>query len=473
LILIPSITTATIPPHDACLNPNDDPTTLHTEWFPTITSIQYEGPSSTNPLSYKYYNPDEVIMGKKMKDWLKFSLAFWHTMRGDGSDPFGSPTKSWPWEEGASSLDPVIMAKRRLRVFFEIVKKLGVEYWCFHDRDISPEGSSLQESNRMMDDIVQYAKVEQEKAGARVLWGTAQLFKHPRYAQGGATSPNATVFAHAAAQVTKAMEATKYLGGDGYVFWGGREGYSTLLNTDLKLELDNLARFMKMAVQYAKSIGFTGQLLLEPKPQEPTKHQYDYDVSTTSAFLLRYGLQDHFKINVECNHATLSGHSCQHELQMASIYGMLGSLDANSGDPQTGWDTDQFLTDPKEATLVAAVILKQGGLAGGVNFDAKLRRESTDPLDLFYGHIGGIDALARGLRNAARMIEEGVMDGMVEERYSSWRETELGREIVGEKIGFKELAAAAVVVGGEEKEEEGVKSGREELFEMWLNRYVV
>ncbi|KAF5183854.1 Xylose isomerase [Thalictrum thalictroides] len=372
------------------------------EFFPGIPKIKYEGPSSKNPLSYKWYNAEEEILGKKMKDWMRFSVAFWHTFRGTGLDPFGVQTKFWPWEDGTNS---VAMAKRRMRANFEFLNKLGVDYWCFHDRDIAPDGKTLEESNANLDEVVALAKELQGKK-IRPLWGTAQLFVHPRYMHGAATSSEVAVYAYAAAQVKKAIEVTHYLGGENYVFWGGREGYQTLLNTDMGREIDHLARFLQAAVAYKKKIGFNGTLLIEPKPQEPTKHQYDWDVATSIAFLQKYGLIDEFKLNVECNHATLSGHSCHHELETARINGLLGNIDANTGDPQIGWDTDQFLTDIGEATLVMLSVVRNGGIApGGFNFDAKLRRESTDVEDLFIAHISGMDTMARGLRNVAKLIE--------------------------------------------------------------------
>lgn len=349
---------------------------------------------------------------------------------------------------------------------------MQIEYWCFHDRDIAPERPSLAETNAVFDEIASYAATLQKESNVKLLWGTAQLFKHPRYAHGAATSPNATVFAFAAAQVKKAMEVTHRLGGLNYVFWGGREGYSTLLNTDMALELDNLARFMKMAVKHKKKTGFKGVLLLEPKPQEPTKHQYDWDAATTHAFLLRNKLDKEFKVNIECNHATLAGHSCIHDLTYASQYGLLGNIDANTGDPQIGWDTDQFLTDPLEATLVASVIIKQDGLApGGLNFDAKLRRESTDVADLFLAHISGMDAMARGLRNAAAMIQGGELDALKAGRYSSYKDTALGKDIVKEKVGFEDLAKW--VEKNEDPAAGGLPpSGQQELYEILLGYYV-
>uniref|UniRef100_A0A7S2T0R9 Xylose isomerase n=1 Tax=Chloropicon primus TaxID=1764295 RepID=A0A7S2T0R9_9CHLO len=378
-------------------------------FFPTIEKVVYD-PSSRAPLAFRHYNAEEEVCVKEdcraMKDWLRFSVAFWHTIRGDGSDPFGSPTKSWPWEEGEMSA--MARAKVRLRAIFEFLDKLGVEYWCFHDRDIAPEGQTLQETKANLDAIVEQAKELQEKHDKKLLWGTAQLFHHKRYINGAATSPDSRVYAYAAAMVAMAMDATKKLQGQNFVFWGGREGYQSLLNSDIKQELDQLGAFMSAAADYKEEIGFDGELLIEPKPQEPMKHQYDFDVATTANFLRMNNLEGKFKINVECNHATLSGHSCEHELRTASIQGLLGNVDINTGDPQTGWDTDQFLTDPVEATRLMLTILEQGGLGkGGLNFDAKLRRESVDVEDLFYAHISGMDAMARGLKQAAAIINDG------------------------------------------------------------------
>ncbi|KIZ04907.1 xylose isomerase [Monoraphidium neglectum] len=426
------------------------------EFFPGIPKIKYEGPKSTNPLAFRYYNAEEVISGKTMKDWLRFSVAFWHTFRGDGGDPFGSATKR---------------AFRAMHANFEFMDKLGVDLWCFHDRDIAPEGDSLEESNRNLDQVVEVALELQKGTRIRPLWGTAQLFKHPRYMHGAATSPNATVFAYAAAQVKKAMDVTQLLGGQNYVFWGGREGYQSLLNTDMALELDNLARFMRLASEYKKQVGWDATLLLEPKPQEPTKHQYDWDVATTVSFLRKYGLEKEFKINVECNHATLSGHSCEHELETARINGVLGNIDANTGDPQTGWDTDQFLVDPREATLIMLAVIRNGGLGtGGFNFDAKLRRESTALVDLFYGHISGMDALARGLRNAAALLDAGALTKLREERYASWgAKGGIGPKIIAGKVGFDDLEKFAL---SHPDPADDVGSGSQELAEILLDMHL-
>jgi xylose isomerase len=435
------------------------------EFFPNIPKIKYEGANSTNPLSFRYYNADEKVLGKPMREWLKFSVAFWHSFMGDGGDPFGSGTKSWPW---AKEQDPLQAAFKAMHANFEFMSKLGVDRWCFHDRDIAPEGADLAETNKHLDLVAEVALELQKGTNIKPLWGTAQLFKHPRYMHGAATSPNVTVFAHAAAQVKKAIEITQLLGGENYVFWGGREGYQSLLNTDMGLELDNLARFFKMAAAYKKKLGFGGTLLLEPKPQEPTKHQYDWDAATTVSFLRKYNLLDDFKLNIECNHATLSGHSCEHELETARINGVLGNIDANTGDPQTGWDTDQFLTDPREATLVMGVMLKNGGLgSGGINFDAKLRRESTTVEDLFYAHISGMDALARGLRNAAALKEAGLLDTLVAERYASWKaKGGLGEKIMKGKVGFEELEEFAL---SNPEPASTLGSGRQELAEIYLD----
>lgn len=412
------------------------------EFFPDVGAIVYKGPESRDPLSFRYYNGNEVICVKDdcrtMSAWLRFSVSFWHTFRGDGSDPFGSPTKRWPWD---ASDDPMENAKRAMRANFEFLNKLGVEYWCFHDRDIAPEGASVEESEANLIEIAAVAKALNAKHSKKILWATAQLFKHPRYMHGAATSPSAQVFAYAAAQVKATMDVAASLGASGFVFWGGREGYSSLLNTDMALEQENMALFLRLASQYKHKIGFRGKLFLEPKPQEPTKHQYDWDAATTSNFLQRHGLADAFELNIECNHATLSGHSCEHELQTASMLDLLGSVDVNSGDPQVGWDTDQFPSDVAEATRLMLVVLRQGGLShGGLNFDAKLRRESTAVEDIFFAHIAGMDTMARGLRAAARILNEGELDALVSNRYSSWKE---GIFLAKEKLSLEGLAEHA------------------------------
>jgi xylose isomerase len=433
--------------------------------FPKIPAIGYEGPRSANPLAFRYYNPDEVIEGRTLAEHLRFSIAFWHSFRGAGSDPFGPGTIVRPWERGS---DPISIAKNRLDAAFEFFIKIRAPFWCLHDRDIAPEGKSLAESNRNLDRIVAHAQSLQRATGVRLLWGTANLFSHPRYMRGAATNPDAQVFAYAAAQVKKALEVTRELGGENYVFWGGREGYETLLNTDLKREQDHLAAFLHMAVDYAKTIGFTGQFLIEPKPKEPTKHQYDFDVASGIAFLRTHGLAGHFKFNIETNHATLAGHTFQHEIEVAAAQGMLGSIDANAGDLLLGWDTDQFNTDVKELTLAMVGILKAGGLgSGGFNFDAKLRRPSIDLEDLFHAHIGGFDAYALAFKIGRRILKEGKFTDFIAERYASY-DSGYGREIETRKIGFKGLEK--LVLGG--LGEPTPRSGKQEYLENLLNTYL-
>ena len=384
------------------------------EFFKDVPEIKYEGSKSKNPLAFKYYNPDEKVGNKTMKEHLRFAVAYWHTLTGSGQDPFGAGTMIRLWDK---TTDPMEKAKMRMRANFEFIQKLGIPFYCFHDRDIAPEGDSLKETNKNLDEIVKLAKELQNATGIKLLWGTANLFSHPRYVHGASTSCNANVFAYAAAQVKKALEVTLELGGVNYVFWGGREGYETLLNTDLGLELDNLARFLKMAVDYAKEIGFKGQFLIEPKPKEPTKHQYDFDSATVMGFLKKYDLDKYFKLNIEVNHATLAYHTFQHELRLARINGMLGSIDANQGDLLLGWDTDQFPTDIYLTTLAMYEILLAGGFtSGGTNFDAKVRRASFEPVDLFYGHIAGMDAFAKGLEeclsSGALVIENKILEDL-------------------------------------------------------------
>ena len=438
---------------------------MPTTHFTKIKTIAYEGSKSTNPLSFKHYNPVEVIAGKALKDQLRFSIAYWHSFRGVGADPFGPGTIVRPWEKGK---DPVSIAKVRMDAAFEFFTKIQAPFYAFHDRDIAPEGRSLAESNRNLDKVVAHAKQLQKATGVKLLWGTANLFSNPRYMCGAATNPDAHVFAYAAAQVKKAMEVTKTLGGENYVFWGGREGYETLLNTNLKREQDHLASFLHMAVDYAKQIGFTGQFLIEPKPKEPTKHQYDFDVASGIAFLRTYGLDKYFKFNIETNHATLAGHTFQHEIEVAASAKALGSIDANAGDTLLGWDTDQFNTDVKELTLAMVSILKAGGLgSGGFNFDAKLRRPSIDPVDLFYAHIGGMDAYALAYKLALKIREDGNLEDFVSNRYASY-DSGYGSEIEKRKIGFKELEKLVLSKLGEPKP----KSGRQEYLENLINGYV-
>ncbi|HQU46737.1 MAG TPA: xylose isomerase, partial [Pirellulales bacterium] len=408
--------------------------------FADVHKIPFEGPKSKNALAFHHYHSDEVVEGKPMKDHFRFSVAYWHTFRGTGSDPFGPGTMQRPWEAASDSVEN---AQSRARVAFEFMEKLGVGFYCFHDRDVAPEGRSLAESNKNLDAVVKTLKEEQQRSGIKLLWGTANLFSNPRYMHGAATSSNADAFAYAAAQVKKALEVTKELGGANYVFWGGREGYQNLWNTDMKRELDHLARFMHMAVDYAKQIGFAGQFLFEPKPKEPTKHQYDFDAAACINFLRGYGLADHVKLNIETNHATLAGHTMHHELEYAGHQGFLGSIDANTGDLLLGWDTDQFPTDIYLTTQCMLSILKYGGLTpGGVNFDAKVRRESFEPIDLFYAHIGGMDAFARGLKIAAAIRADGQLEKLLKERYASW-DSGVGAEIG--HVTIKEIRKGSIV----------------------------
>jgi xylose isomerase len=433
--------------------------------FPNIAKIQYEGPQSKNPLAFKHYNAEELVEGKPMKDHLRFSVVYWHTFRNRLSDPFGAGTAIRPWDDGSDSLEN---AKKRVRAAFEFMQKLGAPFYAFHDRDVAPEDKSLRDTNKNLDAVVKVMKQEQARTGIKLLWGTACLFAHPRYAHGAATSCNADVFAYAAAQVKKAIEVTHELGGAGYVFWGGREGYTTLLNTDLKRELDHLARLLHLAVAYKQQIGFQGQFYIEPKPKEPTKHQYDSDAASCLNFLRQYDLLDHFKLNIETNHATLAGHTMQHELEVAAAANAVGSIDANTGDMLLGWDTDQFPTDVYLTTQVMLTILKMGGFTtGGVNFDAKVRRESFEPVDLFHAHIGGMDAFARGLKIAAAIRSDGRLAEFVKQRYSSW-DAGLGAKIESGQTDFKELEAYMLKKG----EAAPNASGRQEYLENLINEFI-
>jgi xylose isomerase len=400
-----------------------------------------------------------------MTEHLRFSVAYWHTFKGDGQDMFGGPAFDRPWYK---SSDPMDQAKDTLEAAFEFFQKLGVSFYCFHDRDIAPEGATFTDSCKNLEEIAQMAKTLQDETGVKLLWGTANLFGNPIFTQGAATNPDAHVFALAAAQVKNAIDVTHELGGENYVFWGGREGYESLLNTDIKQEQEQMARFLHMAVDYKNKIGFKGQFLIEPKPMEPTKHQYDTDASTTLSFLREYDLLDHFKLNIEANHGTLAGHTFEHELAVASAAGKLGSVDANRGDLLLGWDTDQFPTDLYSTTLAMMVILKQDGLGcGGLNFDAKTRRSSIDTVDLFYAHIGGMDAFARGLLIADKIIEDGFLDQFINNRYSSYSEG-IGKDILGGKITFEEAEKWIL--------ENGLpipKSARQEMLENILNDYLV
>ena len=433
--------------------------------FPEVSRIPFEGPRSKNPLAFRWYNADEQVEGRSMRDHLRFSVVYWHTFRGTGSDPFGPGCAIRPWEDGT---DSVANAQNRVRVAFEFIEKLGAPYSAFHDRDIAPEGATLAESNKNLDAIAKVLKEEQQRTGVKLLWGTANLFSNKRFMHGAATSPNAEVFAFAAAQVKKALEITKELGGEGYTFWGGREGYQNLWNTDMKRELDHLARFLHMAVDYAKEIGFTGQFYIEPKPKEPTKHQYDSDAAACLNFLREYDLLPHLKLNLETNHATLAGHTMHHEMDVAGAAGALGSIDANTGDMLLGWDTDQFPTDIYLTTQCMHTLLKYGGFTtGGVNFDAKVRRESFEPIDLFYAHIGGMDAFARGLKIAAAMRADGQLEELLNDRYSSW-DKGLGAEIEAGKHSLKSLEKLMLDKG----EAAANTSGRQEMIENLINTYL-
>ncbi len=434
-------------------------------YFPDIPDkILFEGPASKNPLAFKYYNPSQIVGQKTMAEHLRFSVAYWHTFKGTGMDPFGAATFRRPWNMGKT---PMEQAENTLQAAFEFVQKLGVPFYCFHDRDLAPEGETFLESCQNLETMVAKAKKLQEETGTKLLWGTANLFSHPRYAHGAATNPDAHVFAYATAQVKHAIAATKELGGSNYVFWGGREGYETLLNTDMKREQEQMARFFHMAVDYAKQIGFDGQFLIEPKPKEPTKHQYDFDAATVLDFLRAYDLWDYFKLNIEANHATLAGHSFEHDLTVASLNGKLGSIDANVGDPLLGWDTDQFPTDPVMCARAMLVVLKQGGIGkGGFNFDAKLRRGSFDENDLFYAHISGMDTFARGLTAAHQIIEDGVLDHFIEKRYASYGEG-IGKQIISGRESFDSLEQWILKKG-----EPAFKSGRQEMLENIVSSYV-
>lgn len=434
-------------------------------FFPNIKAIPYEGPDSKNPLAFKWYNARERIGNKTMREHLRVSVAYWHTMKGSGADMFGAPTQVRPWDRAT---DPMERAEDTMRAAFEFFTKLGVDYYCFHDRDIAPEASTLKETNRRLDRIIALARKLQSDTGVKLLWNTSNMFSNPRFMHGAATNPDAHVFAYAGAQVKKMLETGLALGAENYVFWGGREGYETLLNTNMKREMDHLGVFLHMAVDYAKKIGFKGQFLIEPKPKEPTKHQYDFDSATVISFLQGHGLEKHFKLNIEANHATLAGHTFAHDLAVASDHGMLGSVDANRGDLLLGWDTDQFPVDLYDATLAMHVILKQGGLgSGGLNFDAKVRRGSTDLEDLFIAHIGGMDSFAHGLKVAARLIEDGVLESFAKQRYASF-DTGIGAKIEKGKTSLKELEAY-VLKNGEPRR----FSGKQEMLENILNQYLL
>ena len=438
--------------------------TTQTAYFKGIDQVRFEGKESDNPFAFRFYDENRIVRGKTMKEHFKFACAYWHTLCGDGGDPFGSGTKQFPW---LTKSDAVDRAKEKMDAAFEFITKLGLPYYCFHDYDLVDEAPTLAESERRLEKIVAYAKQKQEATGVKLLWGTANLFSNPRYMNGAATNPDFQVVARAGAQVKSALDATIALGGENYVFWGGREGYMSLLNTDMKKELAHLAKFLHMAKDYARKQGFKGTFFIEPKPAEPSKHQYDFDAATVIGFLKEYELDQDFKLNLEVNHATLAGHTFQHEMQVAADAGMLGSIDANRGDYQNGWDTDQFPNNINEVAEAMLVFLSAGGLqGGGVNFDAKTRRNSTDLADIFHAHIGGMDTFARGLLIANDILEESPYLALRAERYASF-ETSEGKAFENGQLQLEDLHKLAAKYG-----EPSQKSGKQELFENIVNRYI-
>ena len=433
------------------------------EFFPEIGKIKFEGKDSRNPLAYRYYNPDQIVMGKPMKAWLKFAMAWWHTLCADGADQFGPGTKTFPWKTGATPLE---QAKNKMDAGFEIMEKLGIEYFCFHDVDLVDEAATVEEYEANLKEMVAYAKQKMEGTPIKLLWGTANVFGNKRYMNGASTNPDFAAAARAMLQIKNSIDATIALGGECYVFWGGREGYQTLLNTDMKREKEHMATMLRMARDYARSQGFKGTFLIEPKPMEPMKHQYDADTETVIGFLRANGLDKDFKVNIEVNHATLAGHTFEHELQCASDAGLLGSIDANRGDYQNGWDTDQFPVDIYELVQAMMVILKNGGLVGGTNFDAKTRRNSTDLQDIIIAHVSGMDAMARALLIAADILENSEIPAMVKSRYASYDEGE-GKKFELGQMTLEEAAAYARANGEPEQ-----ISGQQELYEAIVNMYI-
>ena len=434
------------------------------EYFPGIQKIKFEGKDSDNPLSFKYYDPEKLVNGKPMKEHLRFATAYWHTFCGTGGDPFGPGTKIYPWD---IDNDPIQSAHQRLDAAFEFFTKLGTEFFCFHDRDMSPEGENVKETNKLLQDFSELAKHKQEESGVKLLWGTANLFSHPRYMNGAATNPDFDVVAYAGSQVKAALDATIKLGGENYVFWGGREGYSSLLNTNMKRELDHLAMFLSQARDYGRNNGFSGTFLIEPKPMEPSKHQYDFDVAAVAAFLKHYDLDNDFKINIENNHATLAGHTFDHEIQAAYNYGLFGSLDINQGDPHNGWDTDEFLHNIYDAVHIMLVLLEEGGLkSGGMNFDAKTRRNSTDLEDIFIGHINSMDTLARGLLIASNILKDPSYIELKSNRYSSFDSGD-GHSFEKGGVNLEQLTELA-----QKTTEPDQISGKQELYEMLINKHI-
>ena len=436
------------------------------EYFPGIGKIKYEGPESDNPLAFKYYDPNKKVGKKSMKDHLRFAVAYWHSFCADGTDQFGASTQEQPWKTG--SADKMVLAEQKLDAAFEFITKLGAEFSCWHDRDIAPEGASPAESEKNLVAITDKAKDRQKATGVKLLWGTANVFTNPRYMNGAATNPEFSVVAHAAAQVKAAIDATIMLGGAGYTFWGGREGYMSLLNTDLTREKQHLAQFLRMARDYARAQGFKGVFYIEPKPMEPTKHQYDFDVETVAGFLRANGLDKDFRMNIEANHAELAGHDFHHELETAASMGLFGSVDANRGDPRNGWDTDQFPWSVYETTLAMMTVLKVGGFTtGGLNFDAHIRRNSVDPADLFEAHIGGMDAFAVGLEAAHRIVQDGKIADFVKKRYASFGKGDGAKFEKGE-LTLEQLAALAKDYG-----KTGMVSGKQERMENLVNQYIL
>lgn len=434
------------------------------EFFPFIKQVKYEGKDSRNSLAFKYYDENRLIAGKTMKEHLRFAVAWWHTFCGTGADPFGPGTKNFPWMKNPDALQA---ARDKMDAGFEFISKIGAPFYCFHDFDIAPEGKTIAESERNLKEMVNYAKHKQTETGAKLLWGTANLFSHPRYMNGAATNPDFAVVTYAAAQVKAALEATVELGGENYVFWGGREGYGTLLNTNMKREREHMARFLHMARDYGRKIGFKGTFLIEPKPMEPSKHQYDFDCATVIGFLREFDLLNDFKLNIEVNHATLALHTFTHELQVASDAGLLGSIDANRGDYQNGWDTDQFPNNIYEVTEAMLIILEVGGFnTGGINFDAKVRRNSTDLEDIFYAHVGGMDTFARALLIANEILEKSDYRKIRKERYTSFN-TDNGALFEQGRLTLEQLRDLAVKSGEPQQ-----TSGRQELMENIINQYI-
>ena len=433
------------------------------EYFPEIGKIPFEGKESKNPLAFHYYDPERIVCGKPMKDWMKFAMAWWHTLCAEGGDQFGGPTKSFPWNDAEC---PICKAKQKVDAGFEIMQKLGIGYYCFHDIDLVDEAATMEEYEANLKQIVAYLKEKQAQTGIKLLWGTANVFGHKRYMNGASTNPDFDVAARAMVQIKNAMDATIELGGECYVFWGGREGYMSLLNTDMKREKEHMATMLGMARDYARGKGFKGTFLIEPKPMEPTKHQYDVDTETVIGFLRAHGLDKDFKVNIEVNHATLAGHTFEHELQCASDAGLLGSIDANRGDYQNGWDTDQFPIDLFELTQAMMVIIKNGGLVGGTNFDAKTRRNSTDLEDIIIAHVSGMDIMARALLVAADVLEKSELPKMLKERYASY-DAGIGKEFEDGKLTLEQVVEYAKTKG-----EPKATSGKQELYETIVNMYI-